>query len=402
MKILLFCSNFPKDKYETIIGGVVKNPFVHSSILQSFGHDVTVITDGKSGKWNIEGVNVYGVGRSFLKGVLKAAYFDLKCLIRFLSIDSNNFDVIHIHTGNLISIYILKKIKFIKCPIIYSVHGTSVPELKTKLFGLIKIKYFLLKVNGFFQKYIDKIMWNNSDALISSSKYQILEMKKIYGIKNKNIHYMHNGVDNLKYFYDYKSGIDKKTELNIPSNEKVILFVGRWARKKGLHIILENAKRVIDKIPEIRFVCVLGNNNRDLEYRKEIFNTLKRCDLKNKFMIFENVSEMDLPKLYNMAHVCVFPSLQYESIPTVIYEAMSCYKPIITQNNWGIPEVLNNILLTEEDMVSGKIVDKIIELINDKKFYDSIVKEYKNDIIKFSRDKIHLKYLKIYESVVKR
>jgi len=376
MKILFFSSNYPKTTNKAIVSGVVKNAFYLSQSLQNFGQEVTVITNGtKYDSWNINGVNVYSVGKGWLKGFLSAFILDIKMTIKFLCLGKGNFDIIHIHQGNLLILFLLKKIAIFSCPIIYSVHGTSVPEIKANLQKKNSFYNIGILINGWVQQKIDQWMWKNSDITISGSKYQIKEMQSIYKIPKDKIICIYNGADLTFYHPDERRKNQKKYELNIPQKFKIVLFVGRIARKKGIHVLIKAVPKVLEQCQDTIFLCISGEA-KQFDYYKKIQKMVKQYNLTKKFLFIKNVSEIDLPNYYNLADLCVFPSLQYESIPTVVYEAMACGKPIIIQGNWGVSEILHDIPSSQDEEFSTILHKKIIKLLKDKKLHKRL--SYKN------------------------
>jgi glycosyltransferase involved in cell wall biosynthesis len=58
-----------------------------------------------------------------------------------------------------------------------------------------------------------------------------------------------------------------------------------------------------------------------------------------------NVPEADLPALYNLADVFVFPSF-YEGFGLPPLEAMACGTPVVCSNAASLPEVVGDAALT--------------------------------------------------------
>jgi len=398
MNILIFTQNYPRSYNEPIISGMVKNPFYLSQALKIAGHNIVVITSGdKKGEWNFNGVEVYCTGRGVLKGVVYAFAMQLKMFVKFLSLrKKKNFDIVHVHHLNLLALLFLRKLNLIKYPVIYTAHGTSIPELEASFKGVSLYKT-LLRLNGKIQHFIDKITWRNADAVISPSRFQIKEMRELYGVPEEKIECIYNGVDNTRYFPDVEAGKKLRQKLGIPEDVSVVLYVGRIARKKGIHFLIKNAKDVIKELPNTRFLLVLGNMGRQLDYREEILKLIEQENLQNDVIIKENVTEKELPSYYNSADLCVFPSTGYESIPTVIYEAMACGKPIITQGSWGIPEVLEKVLLLEKDLESDILFRSIVDSLNKDELYRDLVKYNIHNVQQFYWKKIAEHHLELYK-----
>lgn len=400
MKALLFCSNFPKTYDEAFVSGVVKNAVNQAVSLAKTGVHVTVITDGPhKGEWNFEGVEVHGVGKGRLKGIFKAAYLDVKITWRLLQIGYKKFDVVHIHTGNLVLYFLLRAVRIIKHPVIYTAHGTTTPELEANVSNKNSISDFLVTVNGWVQERIDKFMWKRSSVLISVSKYQEQEMKSIYRVPPNKIVQIYNGVDESRYYPDSKAGLQMKQRLGISQSEKIVLFVGRLARKKGVDVLLQAGEKILQKSSNVRFVFVLGELGRgaDADYVQEVYDWYRKSQFHSHIFLCENVVESDLPQYYQMADVCVFPSKEYESLPTVIYEAMACGVPIITPNAWGTPEVLSEVLIKESEVSIESLQASISHLLYNESECARISAQYKGDIAAYHWSAIATEYKNLYE-----
>ena len=402
MRVLLFCSNFPHSHKDAIVSGVVKNAFNHALSLAQNDIKVSVITDGRqSGKWECNGINVVCVGPGFSRGVVRACMLDILMTIHFLR-NKNLYDVVHIHTGNLLLFFALKKLRVFKIPVVYTAHGTTTPELGANFDTKKSFYERLVRLNGIVQEIIDRFMWKNSDLLISVSDFQLKEMKTIYRVSDDRIRTVRNGVDRNLYFPDKISATSLRESLCINEEHPVVVFVGRLVRKKGVHLLINSIEEVLSAHQDVRFVVVGGDMKRgfDSEYVKQLKEMSEPYVKAKKMFIIENVSEEELPAYYNMADVCVFPSLEYESLPTVIYEAMACGKPIITQGSWGTPEVLDDVLLSERQLLDGKLGSEISMLLEDTDRQAALSAINLNTVTQYCWKEIGKEYKHIYEKLI--
>ena len=108
---------------------------------------------------------------------------------------------------------------------------------------------------------------------------------------------------------------------------RVILFVGRLNRWKGLEYLIASMKEVNECFKNARLVIV-GDGPLE-ELCRELSSSYGLADS----VIFKGrVSHLDLPKFYAAADVLVLPSF-YESFSMVILEAMACGCPVVTTRN---------------------------------------------------------------------
>src|SRR5690606_20907519 len=110
---------------------------------------------------------------------------------------------------------------------------------------------------------------------------------------------------------DSIAGANLRHELNIDPDKKVILYVGRLTRKKGVHLILKSVEAVLQAQPKTVFVFVLGEMEKkfDAAYVNEMYDLWKSHPHRDRIYFCRNVPEDQLPAYYNMADVCVFPSI---------------------------------------------------------------------------------------------
>ena len=392
MNILLFTQNCPKNFNEPVISGMVKNPFYLSLSLVSKGHEVTVITTGdEKESWDFKGVKIHSIGRGILKGVVHAFFMEMKMFLKFLKIrKGNDFGVINVHHLNILPLLLLKKIGSVKVTIIYTAHGTSTPEMKASFKGFSFFN-LLVYINGYIQHFLDYICYKVADKVVSVSMFQVEELEGLYKVPRNKIEVIYNGVEGDMYFPNNESGNELRHDLGISQKSKIILYVGRIARKKGIIFLIKNLKYLKKKIPGIRLILVMGNMGRQLDYKKEIIQYIKKENLEKSIIVKENVPEKMLPSYYNAADICVFPSTGYESIPTVIYEALACGKPVVTQGSWGIREALNEVLLSENQIKSKELGAVISKVLNNEISLQSDVAN------KFYWDELVNKYVRLYE-----
>lgn len=363
VSVIVMCQSFPRSMNEPMVSGMVKNPFYQTLAVAPFLRRAVVLTTGLSKfKTSFAGIPVQSVGSSRLKGVFAAFEYEIK--LSFLAIRlsrKTHFDLIHIHNLNLPILGILHKIGLFGPKIIYTAHGTSSPELSAARQGT-RFNHTLLKVNGLAQHVLDILCWKMADQLVSPSAYQVAEMIRLYRVKKIPIEVIYNGVDHNRYHpvpdavRSYNRG-----ELGLSTEDMVVLFVGRAAKKKGADRLIRCADKLRDLFPHLKLILIVGYIGRQKPFRDE----LRQLSNNRTFVRYlENIPEEDLPIFYSSADLCVFPSIGYESIPTVIFEAMASGVPVLTQEAWGIPEVLNGHYISEEQILRSSFDDALVTLLS--------------------------------------
>jgi glycosyltransferase involved in cell wall biosynthesis len=97
---------------------------------------------------------------------------------------------------------------------------------------------------------------------------------------------------------------------------------------------------------------------------EDIYRQAKQEDLAGRVLFPGFVADEDLPALYSLADVFVFPSL-YEGFGIPVLEAMACGAPVVTSNNSSLPEAAGSAALMVEATDSTELAEAIGKVLND-------------------------------------
>lgn len=362
LNILICAHMFPKlDAPNALISGMVKNPYNQTKAVAELVSRIDVVTTSSCQFHDsVANINVWGVGLAPFKGVIKSTIFEFKMLLKiFKLLRCRNYSVIHIHHLNIPLIFLLRALGFTSASIIYTAHGTSTPELNAARQGGWG-NHFMLKVNGYIQHMLDVVCWKLADLVLLPSGFQKDEMETTYLVPRRKMRVIYNGYDPKLYFPSPEMRAKARDEMQVSSNGKVILFVGRAAVKKGIVELILTCDKLRQRRADFLLVLVVGYLGRQVAYRDKVKSlALERSWVK----YYECVPEMSLPEFYNAADICVFPSIGYESLPTVIYEAGACRKPIVTQGAWGIPEAIHGRFISEQSILESSFDEALNEAL---------------------------------------
>lgn len=207
--------------------------------------------------------------------------------------------------------------KIAKIPTINNVTGLG-PSLFEKGITkkLIKILY---KVSFKFPK---KVFFQNNDDMEFFLKNKLVS-KDICG------RLPGSGV-NIEKFYP----MSRKKH----SDKIKMLFIGRISENKGVRIVNEVAKKIKKEYPNIEFQ-LLGKIYEDEVghiSRQEIASWEKESNI-----IYLGVSR-DVREQIREADIIIFPSYYREGVPRSLIEAAAMGKPIITTDNVGCKDIVEN------------------------------------------------------------
>lgn len=172
------------------------------------------------------------------------------------------------------------------------------------------------------------------------------------------------GVDLTLYPKDKKIAvIDKKYKLK---DKKVVIYVGRLDKEKGIDYLIKAAK----KIPAEIFILGGGDYKENLE---KLSKDLKTTNV-HFLGYFGKEYVKELREFYQRADVVVVPSTVKEALGFVILEAMACSTPVVASNIGGIPNVVkdgkNGFLVKPRS--SEEIAEKVNVILNNPKVREAM------------------------------
>ncbi|WP_315786867.1 glycosyltransferase family 4 protein [Fischerella sp. JS2] len=173
-----------------------------------------------------------------------------------------------------------------------------------------------------------------------------------FGIAADKIDVVYNGTNTEKFKLLDKlleNNIAKKKEWNIPEYFRVITYVGRLDKTKGLETLIGafallvksgiNAKLLVAGKPLVH----LGEDGKESPIIGEKYK-LSLQQLSKDLGIEKNVDFLghvaDTVSLYQVSDITVLPSQWSEPFGRVIIESMACGTPVVASRIGGIPEVL--------------------------------------------------------------
>jgi glycosyltransferase involved in cell wall biosynthesis len=145
----------------------------------------------------------------------------------------------------------------------------------------------------------------------------------------------------------YEVSIASRTQvqyINVPTDncleiekEKIVLFIGRCDRRKGLKVLLEVFEKVKIDFPEWNFVVATSKGD-----DRPAFRRIKRISIRNKSLtLLLNASDEVKHKLLSRSSIVVLPSF-YESFGITGLEAMQHRCAVLSSKVGGIPEVIKD------------------------------------------------------------
>jgi len=341
-------------------GGPVNAVYQISKKLARRGHEVVIYTsDAKDfgSRLNIEfsdkinGMRVYRFRNLSMIHVKKLKLFITPKMFLYAKREVNTFDIIHLHEYRTFqNIIIHHYARRYGVPYVLQAHG-SLPRIgswrRLKWFYDVLFGYRLLR---------------DASKVIALNQMEAEHYKNM-GVPEERIAIIPNGIDLSEYANLPPQGAFKR-KFGISEDKKVILYLGRIHRIKGIDLLIKAYAYLIKKMGNKDAVLVIaGPDDGYLNEAKALADSLRVSD---SVMFVGPLYGKDKLVAYVDSDLCALPS-RYEMFPMVLLEAYACGKPIIASNVRGLKELIidGETALLFEAGSFRQMAEKMIYLLND-------------------------------------
>lgn len=313
MRILNICA------YTWAIGGPARIIYDHTKVAVSLGHKVTILSPVS------ENDEVYPVPEGAEIVICKRTTpissfypeFSLE-LYTYLKKHINDFDVIHchgiFHFGSNAP-FLIKS----KTPIAITIHGLLDKwalrngHLKKMIFSFLLQKRLLKSAN--------LIQINNRDELA--------DLKQYLGFQHANVAIIPNGME-LSEMSNLPAKNIFRTQFGLPSDKKIVLFMGRLNIKKGLDLLLPAFKQYTQNHDDSLLVIAGPDDG----YQAEVEQFIKENALQSKIIMVGMLIDDTKKAALSDATIFALPSYS-EGFSIAALEAMTAGVPCLVSDRIG-------------------------------------------------------------------
>ncbi len=395
LKVSHFVSYYPKDSKEWFpaFGGIDSNVFNLTQSLSKLGVEITINTSQYPNYYPKTILNGKITVRRY-RPLMIFLGFPIMPSLTLNCLKNNNIDIVHGHINSPLivdSAALCKRIGKKPFVITYQADpfATDISTKYSFIGNLIYKPY--LRILQSTLKHADKIIATTS----LYAKNSIILSKF-----SEKIEIIPNGV-NVNHFQPGTSSKMTRELLNLEKDTKVITFVGRLVRYKGIPYLLKAIPSILNQIKNCQFL-IIG----DGPLRRSLEEFTKKLKISDNVKFLGSIPNFNLPLIYSVSDIFVLPSISSsEGFGIVLIEAMSCEVPVIASNVGGIPNVIKN---NETGLIikprnSFEIKNSIIKLLENEKLRKQMGKNARKHVLKnFSFDKTARSTLNLYENLLRK
>lgn len=300
-KIVVFSNMYPSPQHPTF-GLFVKNQV---SLLQSAEIDVDVVAIQDTEKGQMQTLKKYGSW--FLRSFL------------YMMKNRKKLSLTHAHYAFPTGVISMVGKKLFGIPYVVTVHGGDIDKMAAK--------------NERIAAITRKILRQAESVIVVGDKLR-QDVTNRFGVPESNVHVMSMGVDTS--IFNYVTKVEAKEKLDLPIEEKMLLFVGNVIREKGLLELVEAFDALKMSVSDSS-LYVIGSQ-KDAHFVEELRSFIREKDVEDIHFI-EPLGQADLSLWMSAADALALPSY-HEGFGLVALEAMSAGTKVVGTDVGGLSYLL--------------------------------------------------------------
>ncbi len=201
---------------------------------------------------------------------------------------------------------------------------------------------------------------HRADLVLADSQNTKRDLVELLGVNPQQIEVIYPGVEErFRPIEDQALLENVRRRYDLPA--RFILGLGTLEPRKNFPRLIEAfASLQVGKFASLHLVIA----GRPGWLYEGIFAAVERLGLEGKVAFPGFIADEDLPALYNLAELFVFPSL-YEGFGLPPLEAMACGVPVVASNSSSLPEVVGEAALTVDPMDVKGLAEAMGRLLDD-------------------------------------
>lgn len=368
MRVIMLSWEYPPK----IVGGISRHLYDLAHALEKQGIEVHVITceHKDAAEEEVEdGIHIYrvtpaGEGDNFVHWVQllnDAMYVRAhKLLLDLLGTNddgtpkrASHDDPILLHAHDWLAHFSAGRLKYdFKLPLVATIHATE----RGRNGGIYSA----------LQSYINSVEWNlqhEAWRVIVCTDFMRRECESTFGTPWSKMDVIFNGVDPEKFeiprFISHEEWAEFRSRYAAPE-EKIIFFVGRMVREKGVQVLIEAFPKIRWGYHDAKLMIVGGG------YREHLVQLASYLGMDEHIYFTGFVPDEELFKIWRIIDLACFPSL-YEPFGIVALEAMAAHVPVVVSDAGGLPEVVENEVtgMTTYTANPNSLADGILKMLYD-------------------------------------
>lgn len=232
---------------------------------------------------------------------------------------------------------------------------------------------------------IERAGMQAADQVIAVSQLTRTICVSRYGVAMNKVHVVHNGVD--------REESQPAGDVKIESGDKLVLFLGRITMQKGPEYFIAAAKRVLEKVQNVKFVLA-GSG----DMAERMIELAANIGIGHKVIFTGFLRGKDVQRVFDMADCYVMPSVS-EPFGIAALEAIHHDVPVILSKQSGAAEVLTHALKVDFWDID-EMANKIVAVLRHPPLSQTLREHGEFELRRLTWDGAAAKCIEVYETAI--
>lgn len=223
-----------------------------------------------------------------------------------------------------------------------------------------------------YRRFIAPAAIRQCSTVVTVSVFEQRRIIEKLGLPEDKVKVVYNGISKKFRIIEDSSALKKMAEkYSLP--EQFILFFGNTAPKKNIVGVVEAYIHYFEKETNPLHLVIIDCT---VDYIRKVLNkinTKQKEDILKKLLILDYIPFDDLPFVYNLSNLFLYPSLR-ESFGMPVIEAMACGTPVITSNVSSMPEVAGDAALLTDPENPVEIAEGIKKILDNPELQQQMIR----------------------------
>ncbi len=247
----------------------------------------------------------------------------------------------------------------------------------------------------FYKKLLTPYSVKNADFIIADSNSTKSDIIKLFSYQEQKIKVVYIGVSEMFKKINDQNLLKKiRSKRRLPKN--FIIFVGTLEKRKNIELLIDSFADLIRQKKIDHDLIIVGKKGWLFE---GIFEKINKKELAGRVKFIFDTTDDELPILYNLADLMVYPSL-YEGFGLPVVESMACGCPVITSNVSSLKEIACGAAILINPRDKEELSYYIEKVLTDENLRNDLITKGFQRAKNFTWRKCAEETLQIYNSIL--
>jgi len=254
---------------------------------------------------------------------------------------------------------------------------------------------FYQQFGNLYRRKLVPLVTPRSQAIITVSHYERERIVQRLGIKREKIHVIYNGLNEIHFNRHASQQRRQQVRSKYQLPPEFILFLGNQTTRKNPARVIEAYAKYAAATSSPLPLVTPGLTRGFITHR------LSQLDLpfdEERYITPGYIADADLPVLYAMSKLFLFPSLS-EGFGMPLIEAMACGSPVISSDTSCLPEIAGNAAVLVNPLKADELTAAIVSLSSNDELRRKKIEAGYFNAKRFSWNRAAESVLTIYETV---